>query len=149
MIADTLTNAGLYRGLGARIARALDLLGREDFRSMEPGKRDVDGTSLFYMVQTYSTKPREKGSWESHRKYIDVQYVVDGIERIGWAPLAGLSVTKPYSAETDAALYSGDGDFLLVQPGTFLILWPDDGHMPGIAVAEPVPVRKVVMKVLL
>ncbi len=129
MIADTVRNAGMYKGLGDRIARALALLGKEDFRSMEPGRREVEGEALFYIVQSYTTKPREQGAWESHRKYIDVQYVVEGIERIGWAPTTQLSVTKPYSAESDAALYSGDGDFIVARQGTFLVLWPDDAHI--------------------
>jgi YhcH/YjgK/YiaL family protein len=149
MIVDSVGNVGLYKGLGGRIARALALLGQTDFRAMEPGKQEVDGTKLFYMVQAYQTKPREKGAWESHRKYIDVQYVVDGIERMGWAPFSQLSVTKPYSADNDAALYSGDGDFIVARAGTFLVLWPDDAHMPGIAVADPVQVRKVVVKILI
>ena len=149
MIADSVGNAGLYKGLGERISRALVLIGQTDFRSMEPGKREVDGTSLFYLVQSYMTKPRAQGAWESHRTYIDLQYVVEGIERMGWAPTAQLSVTKPYSADTDAALYTGDGDFIIARPGTFLVLWPHDAHMPGIAVADPVQVRKVVVKILL
>ncbi len=149
MIADTLANAGLYKGLGGRIARALDVLGSKDFRSMEPGRIEVDGSSLFYMVQMYTTKPREKGEWESHPKYVDVQYVVDGVERIGWAPPSRLSVVTPYDGESDATLYAGDGDFVLLPPGSFMILWPGDAHMPGTSVDRPLPVRKVVVKVLL
>jgi biofilm protein TabA len=165
MVVDMIANAGAYAGLGERIHRALTLLGKEDFRGMELGRHEVDGASLFYIVQSYQSKPRGQGKWESHRKYLDVQYVVEGEERFGWSPLgragladvpgraplgrAGLAVTQPYDPATDAALYAGDGDFITATPGMFLLLWPEDAHMPGIAVKDPVPVLKVVVKVLL
>jgi YhcH/YjgK/YiaL family protein len=163
MIVDSITNAGLYTGLGERIARALALLSKERFAGMKTGKHEVDGASLFYMVQAYQSKPREQGKWESHRKYLDVQYVVEGVESMGWAPLGsaaladvpgraplgGLTVTQPYDPAADAALYEGDGSFVTVTPGTFVLLWPQDAHMPGIAVKEPVSVLKVVVKILL
>ncbi len=149
LIADTLRNSARYRSLGDRISSALSLLVENDFETMELGKHEVDSVSLFYSVQSYTTKPRGQGAWESHRKYIDVQYIVEGIERIGWAPISVLSVIKPYDAEIDASLYEGDGDFIVARQGTFLVLWPEDAHMPGIAVTDPRQVRKVVVKVLL
>jgi YhcH/YjgK/YiaL family protein len=148
VIVDTIANAGLYEGLGARFARALSLLALEEFRGKKPGRYDVDGDSLFYVVQGYSTKARAEGVWESHRKYIDVQFVAQGIERIGWRPISALEVTQPYDPSKDAALYKGEGDFVTVPSGTFVALWPMDGHMPGVAVAAPVPVSKVVVKIL-
>jgi biofilm protein TabA len=165
MIADMLANAGLYTGLGGGITRALALLAKERFQEMQPGKHEVDGASLFYILQSYQTKPRSQGKWESHRKYLDVQYIVEGVERFGWASLGradsadvpgraplgrpALTVTQPYDPAGDAALYEGDGDFITATPGTFILLWPGDAHMPGIAVKDPVPVLKVVVKVLL
>jgi YhcH/YjgK/YiaL family protein len=98
-------------------------------------------------VQQYQTKPLAEGKWESHRKYIDVQYVEEGVERIGWTPVAGLTVTEPYDEAKDIAFYQGDGDFVTVPAGSFVILFPDDAHMPGIAVDKPSPVKKVVVKV--
>lgn len=62
MIADTLRNAGLYGSLGDRISRALSLLAEHDFSSTELGKHEVDAASLFYLVQSYATKPREQGA---------------------------------------------------------------------------------------
>jgi len=35
----------------------------------------------------YQTKPREQGIWEAHRKYIDVQYMIQGSELMGWASI--------------------------------------------------------------
>ena len=146
---DVADNLGLYGNLGVRLARALALLAEREIATAGLGRHEVGDSSLFFFVQSYVTRPRDQGVWESHRKYIDVQLVVEGVERIGWAPAPLLSVTQPYNPEEDVTLYTGDGDFIVARPGTFLVLWPEDGHMPGIAVADPVKVRKVVVKVLL
>jgi len=142
MIIDRLENASLYRGLGDRIALALDSL--ETPR--EPGRHELDGDNVFAMVQQYQSKPLAEGKWEAHRKYIDIQYVAEGIERIGWAPIGRLTESEPYNEENDVAFYQGEGDFVTVPTGSFVILFPEDAHMPGIAVDTPGPVTKIVVK---
>jgi YhcH/YjgK/YiaL family protein len=149
MIVDTITNAGRYAGLGERLARGLALLSTEDFLGKQPGKYEVDGAQLYYLVQSSTTKPKEQGKWESHRSYIDIQCVVDGAELMLWAPTARLSVTQQYDPVKDVIRYAGLGDCILARAGTFLVFWPEDGHMPGIAVHAPAPVRKVVVKIRL
>jgi biofilm protein TabA len=57
---------------------------------------------------------------------------------MAWAPTTQLSVTQPYDPVKDV---------ILARAGTFLVFWPEDGHMPGIAVDAPAPVRKVVIKI--
>jgi len=143
MIIDRIENAGLYRGLGHQLEMAL----KAARIPREPGRYDLNGDTLFALVQQYQTKPLADGKWEAHRKYIDVQYVEKGIERIGWAPVGTLDVTEPYDEGRDIAFYNGSGDFVTVRAGTFVILFPNDAHMPGITVDTPSPVKKVVVKV--
>jgi len=143
MIVDRIENAALYRGLGERIALALASLQTP----REAGRYELDGDKVFALVQQYQSKPLSEGKWEAHRKYIDVQFVVSGAERIGWTPVDGLTLTESYNEIKDIAFYKGDGDFVTVPAGTFVILFPEDAHMPGIAVDAPAPVTKVVVKV--
>lgn len=147
MVVDTIGNAARYGSLGARIKRALELLATAELRGKAPGRYEVEGSDLYYIVQSYTTKLLAEGSWESHRSYIDLQYVLEGTERMGWSPVALLRVTQPYDPGKDAAFYAGGGDFILAGAGTFFLLWPEDAHMPGMAVDAPSPVRKVVVKV--
>ena len=121
-------------GLGGRIGTALELAVAGAWRGKDSGRHDVEGDLLFYLVQSYTTKPREGRSWESHRTYVDVQCIVQGEESIGWSPISRLSLTQPYDATSDAARYSGSGDLLTVRAGMFAIFWPQDGHLPAIAV---------------
>jgi YhcH/YjgK/YiaL family protein len=92
------------------------------------------------------TKRQEEGRWEAHKRYIDLQAVVAGAERIGCVPAARLEA-GPYDEERDMTWLSGSGAFLPLLPGDFMLLWPGEAHMPGIALDEPVPVRKAVIKI--
>jgi YhcH/YjgK/YiaL family protein len=147
MIIDGIKNAALYQGLNAGIRTALDYLAKTDFSAMAPGRYDIDGSNVYALVQQYETKPREKGLWEAHRRYIDVQFVAAGIEVMGYAPLGNCNVTQEYSSEKDCAFFSGNGDYVTARAGTFVIFFPEDVHMPCLVSDGPVTVRKVVVKV--
>lgn len=147
MIIDNIQNAALYKGLNGRIQKALDYLAQTDFAALQPGRYEIEGDRVYALVQHYNTKLREKGLWEAHRRYIDVQFVANGIESMGYAPLGNMTVTQPYAADKDCVLFSGDGDFVTATTGTFVIFFPQDAHMPCIASGAPQPMVKVVVKV--
>jgi biofilm protein TabA len=148
MIIDRLEKASLYRGIHKRLAAAFDYLQKTDLDKVEPGTHEIEGRKVYVMVQQYETKPMEKGRWEAHRKYIDVQYVQKGAERFGYANLLELKPGNYDEAKDFLSLEGKErGDFFLVRQGTFVILFPQDGHMPGMAVSVPQPVRKFVVKV--
>jgi len=146
MIVDQLKNAALYK-FDKKLARALDYLAKTDFSKLPTGKVVIDGAEMFALVQNYETRLREKCRFEAHRKYIDVQYVVEGTEQMGYAHVAALQSAAPHDAEKDAEMFTGEGSFIAAPAGTFLIFFPEDGHMPGVAIGKPKPVRKVVLKV--
>jgi YhcH/YjgK/YiaL family protein len=150
MIIDRLEKASLYQGVHKRLAMAFDYLRKTELEKVEPGTQEIDGRKVYVMVQRYETKPMEKGRWEAHRKYIDVQYVHQGAERFGYANVLDLKPGNYDEAKDFLSLEGeGKGDFFLVRQGTFVILFPQDGHMPGMAVSVPQPVRKFVVKVAL
>jgi YhcH/YjgK/YiaL family protein len=149
MILDRLENAALYRPLGARIALALDYLGRTDFSRIPDGRYELDGDRVYAVVQRYRPRPLAEARWEAHRQYIDVQFMAEGVERIGYAPLGGaLPVERAYDAEKDVVLFSAEGDFFTVRAGDFAIFYPTDVHAPCLAGETPaaIDVCKVVVK---
>ena len=147
MIIDQLKNAALYFGTHFRMEEALRYLQKTDFSKVEPGKYEIDEANIFALIQQYDTKAKEKGRWEAHRKYIDVQYVFSGTELFGYHDL-GLMQSVAYDEAKDFHELKGSGDFLRVPAGMFLVLFPHDAHMPGISVSAPQPVKKIVVKVL-
>ena len=146
MVVDILENARLYAPLGDRISKALEHVASTNFRDAPIGRYDLDGDRTYVLVQDYTPKPEREGRWERHRRYIDLQVLVSGTERIGYAPVASLD-SGPYDAEKDVALLTGRGSFVTLSGGQFMLLWPDDAHLPGIAADTPGPVRKVVVKI--
>lgn len=143
---NLLSSRGGNPGLAQRLQAAFDYLQRTDLENAEPGKVEIDGNRVFALIQEYNTKPRAQGFWEAHRQYLDVQYVVKGLEHMGYANLEQLTAGA-YEAAKDFVPLEGAGSFILLPAGMFTIFMPEDGHMPGIAVNEPQPVKKVVVKV--
>ncbi len=146
MIFDRITNAHIYAPLGRGIARALHYLEQTDLAALEPGRYEIEGASLYVVASEYSTKEPADGRWEAHRRYIDLQYVVRGTERIGHAMVDRLDA-EPYDGQRDVMWLRGSGQFVTLEPGDFMILWPHDAHMPGIAPDSPAPVKKLVVKI--
>lgn len=146
MVIDLISNASLYLPLGPGIARALEFLQRTDLAALEPGRHPLDGDHVYTLVSEYLSKRPEDGRWEAHRRFVDLQCVIRGSERIGYAPIGRLEA-QPYDEAKDLMRLSGPGEFLTIGPGEFVLLWPGDAHMPGIAVDAPAPVRKLVIKI--
>lgn len=117
----------------------------------EDGAYEIDGKKVFATISSYRTKPQTPDMmFEAHKKYIDVQYIVSGIEKIRWARLSTVElVEERYSKGQDIAFYEGDAlfDFTLTK-GTFLLLYPEDAHLPGLSADKDVYVRKIVFKVM-
>ena len=149
MIVDTLENAKFYHScLNGRIQTALDYLAGRDCATLPVGRYDIDEKRIYALVQHYETKPGTEGVWEAHRRYADVQFVADGVEVLGCAPLGLLTPTQAYAEEKDCALFAGSGDFFTLRAGAFAIFFPQDAHMPCRAFGAPAPVHKVVIKVV-
>jgi len=146
VVIDLISNASLYLPLGPGIARALEFLQRTDLAALEPGRYPLDGDRVYALASEYRSKQLEEGRWEAHRRYIDLQCVIAGIERIGYAPVGRLEA-QPYDEAKDLMRLSGQGEFLTIGPGEFVLLWPGDAHMPGIAAGDPAPIKKLVIKV--
>jgi YhcH/YjgK/YiaL family protein len=153
MILDRLENRALYRSFGRRLFEALEYLAVTDIRALQLGKQEIEGDRLFAVVQRYRPKTPAEARWEAHRKYIDVQYVASGAERIGYAPLReDTPLEEAYDAARDAVFYQAQGILLPVPAGSFAVFTPHDIHAPCL-LPDSCPgsgeeVLKVVMKCL-
>ena len=77
MIFDTLDHIDIYEGIHPGVMQGLRLLRSLDFDSLEDGSYEVEGERLFYSLATYETK-QDNQTPETHRRYIDIQYMVRG-----------------------------------------------------------------------
>ena len=147
MIIDHLRHAQQFHVLGIGIRAGLQFLARPDLMTLEKGRHDLpDSGGSYALVQEHETKLRSQAKWEAHRKMIDLQFMVCGRELMGYADITRLKMGE-YHADDDYSPGEGDGEWLRLDAQYFMILFPQDGHMPSIAVNEPQKVRKVVVKI--
>lgn len=132
MIIDSLQQASRYDALHPLFPLACATLLGEHLASLAPGRHDVRGGDLTLLVNREEGKGREGAVLEAHRRFIDIQLVLDGRDEIGWRPLADCrSVVTPYDAERDVAFY-GDSPLLwsALSGNLFAIFFPWDAHAP-------------------
>jgi YhcH/YjgK/YiaL family protein len=132
-------------------AKAFEILRDKTLAKKEDGKYPLDCEKIYYTIQRYTTKPISEGKLEAHRKYIDIQFLLSGVELLGYAPLKGLTFAEEYNHQKDIAFFEIPKDItkIKLEPGLFCILFPSDAHLPACHLAEPSEVRKVVIKVRL
>ena len=146
MIVDHISNAERYAALGPLFEQAFDFLRTTDLNALKPGRYPLAGDALFALAQVYHTKPLSEGFWGAHRRYIDLQFIVQGTERIGYAPLHRMQL-ESHDEQRDLSVLQGEGDFLTLTDGCFMLLWPEDAHQPGLQTDQSGPVRKIVFKI--
>jgi YhcH/YjgK/YiaL family protein len=129
--------------------KAFTFLKENNLMNLELKRYDIDGDNAYATVSEYLTKNIEDARFEAHRKYIDIQYVIDGKEMIEVAPLSSKKIIlEQYDPDRDIEfLTAGDSVSLQATPDRFFIFFPDDAHKPGLKAGENSTVRKIVVKV--
>ena len=146
MIFDTIKNYKLYSGLRTDFKEAFEFLLTNNF-DKTPGRYELKN-NMYYMVQNYETKNESEGFFETHRKYIDLQYIVSGKERHGFAHISLLKQRVDYDEEKDLVVYDGHGSNIILEKNFFAIYYPEDGHMPNLNPGNnPEKMIKVVVKI--
>ncbi|MDP3002723.1 MAG: YhcH/YjgK/YiaL family protein, partial [Bacteroidales bacterium] len=129
--------------------KAFTFLKNSDLSKLEIKRYDIDGDNLYAPVSEYLTKNEEDARYEAHQKYIDIQYIISGVEQMGIAPMSQKKdVLVPYDATKDVEFMTvNQGVNYKATPDKFFIFFPSDAHRPGLKVGENSQVRKVVVKV--
>ena len=127
-------------------AEALDWL-RDEAAHAAIGRHELSGGDVFAIVMEYETLPRSEARFESHRKFVDIQYTLEGDEEIDWSPLDGLVADGPLDQDLQFWLPPAEGWSTLCQSaGRFAVFFPGDAHRPKVRHSTH-QVRKVVIKV--
>ena len=148
MIYDRFENLNLYCRPGSRLHRAL-VFARDVARTVPDGRIDIDGDRLYASVATYETGSKDERRFEGHRKYIDVQVLLDGEESIEVSLDKDLPTLEAYDEKRDVMFLKPPQHVasLVMKPGCFGVFYPNDIHRPGCHLREKRRVRKIVMKV--
>jgi YhcH/YjgK/YiaL family protein len=129
--------------------KAFIFLKTSDLSKLELKRHDIDSDNLYASVSEYFTKNEDDARFEAHQKYIDIQYVINGIEQISVAPVSlKKDVIVPYDTAKDIEFITVTRSTdMKATPERFFIFFPSDIHRPGLKIGENSQVRKVVVKV--
>jgi len=148
MIYSTLSESKRIEGLHPKFKQLFDYVKEHDFLGQETGRITLDDDNLFINNVNPQLLPADEQVLEVHRRYLDVHIPLDKAEIIGIKALERCSTLKSeYNSQDDCALYTGKPDnYITVQPGEFLIVYPEDAHAPIIGEGK---IRKLVVKVMI
>lgn len=147
LLANRLQNE---KTLPAVIMSALEGLEGKDLMAIKPGRYEIDGDKLFFLVQDAALCHADGRRPEIHRSYADIQIPVSGSERYGVAlPQSNVQSTEDLLDTRDVAFYPTPANefFMDLHPGEFAVFFPGELHRPCVATNEPTSIRKVVVKV--
>jgi biofilm protein TabA len=147
MIFDEISHVDLYYHLSSPLKDSFDFLRSKKFSFQNPHSYQIGTEGIYAILQEYSPKEKEDRSIESHRKYIDIQVMVEGMEYLGYADKNTLRFFG-YDKEHDTEKLTGPLTFFPFNKDYFAVLFPQDAHMPGVkASGSSMTVKKVVIKV--
>ena len=131
MILDCLENAEKYYNVNPHFKKALEFLKTSKLSELE-GTIEIDGDRVYAMVIKAEGQGHAGAELELHKKYIDIQFGVGGIQEFGWKPAhEGVTVTKEFDDVDDYGFFGDDPDvWIPVKPGQYAIFFPEDAHTP-------------------
>lgn len=146
MILDTLDRADRYAALHPLFAQAFAWLRGTGPAALGPGRHDIDGDRLFAIVEACPGRTRGEAKLECHRRYIDIQLVCEGVDEMGWRPLAACTQPRTdYDAARDIRFFDDEpASWVSTPAGSFCLFFPDDAHAPLVSAGF---IRKVVVKI--
>ncbi|MXV14118.1 YhcH/YjgK/YiaL family protein [Hufsiella ginkgonis] len=147
MIIDSLENGSRYYSVHPLFAKAFEYLHAQDLDTIGVGKYDIaEGLKIGITDKEAMTVEESTAKFECHNQHIDIQVCIRGTEKMGWKPRGDCKDEKgSYNPEKDVAFYNDAPDmFFELNPGQFVIFFPEDVHAPMIGSG---PIKKGVVKV--
>ena len=136
-------------GIQRRVNEAIDYLSGLEVSEKDAGKKVVLNDNFFYSIQSYETRPADQCKLESHRKYIDIQIMVEGEESMEVVDISKLSIKEEYDEEKDVMFWRIPKRMSksTLRAGDYIVLYPEDAHRGAASIKESSHVLKIVGKV--
>jgi biofilm protein TabA len=147
MIFDNIRNIELYSHLSKSLRDSFDFFQNNKFSFQKNQTLKIDTKGMYAILQKYSPKDKADLLIESHRKFIDLQVMVEGKEYLGYAEKNTLC-SMGYDENHDTERLTGTLTFFPFYQGFFVVLFPQDAHMPGVKHhGSTKVVKKIVIKI--
>ncbi len=132
-----------YAAIIPGLEEAMQVIDRQ--KTWTPGITQLSGGNRIVASEGITT-PAGSKLCEAHRQYLDVQYIVEGEETVGWAPLDSLTLDGEFNEQGDIGMYAGPVDYMRIGEGYCYVVFPEDAHMPAVHLDSPKNFKKMVLK---
>jgi len=152
MIVDHIDALTKYAQLIPKIHSVLEFMKTHNLIDLNLGKHEILNSDVFVIRETYISKSAPECYFEGHLKYLDIQLVLKGCEKIGYHPKSHsiYEVKQPYQEVKDVETYDiKDYTEIMLSEGMFAIMFPEDLHMPKLMHHTKQTIEKVVFKIKL
>ncbi len=128
---------------------AIDYLLKKDIKMEDAGKTFVVDDDFYYIVKSYETKDIEDCKFESHRQYVDIQYMVEGKEAMSIIDISHVTPTTEYDEKKDIMFFDSPKECatLTLSAGNYVTFYPNDAHRPSMKAQEKEVILKAIGKV--
>lgn len=146
MVYDSLCNFKKYISLNANFNDVAEFLQQNNINELADSKYNINANT-FALISEYNTKDISESFIEYHKKYIDIQIVLKGKEKLGYCDFES-SKSLTFDDEKDFGKLEGVQDFIKLEYPKFAILFPFEGHTPQLNFFDSSEyVKKMVIKV--
>ena len=150
MILSSLKSWGDVKELN-KFIKAFKFLEDKDLKFLSIGKHLIDKEKVYATIIKTKSISLNSGKFESHKRYVDIHYLISGKETIGSCGVNKLKVIRDYDEIDDSLLYSipNEYDKINLKPGEFAVFFPGEGHMPNCHLDKENEIHKIVIKFLI
>ena len=137
------------RDIKRRVDAAVNYLQSIDVSLKDIGKKIKVNDDFYYNIQYYDTKSPDLCDFESHRKYIDIQFMVSGKECLEFSDISRLSVKQSYNENLDVMFWNLPENIskIVLSEGDYIVLYPEMAHRGAVICQKSEKVLKIVGKV--
>ncbi|MBO5069356.1 MAG: YhcH/YjgK/YiaL family protein [Roseburia sp.] len=128
MITGNIKSCEKYNNVHKDFEKVFDYL-KNNLNKESTGRADLaDG--VWVNAPSAPTSDGTSTTFEAHRKYLDIHYIISGKEAFGYSNVESLTTTKEYSENEDYELLEGEISTIILNEGDFCIVFPEDAHIP-------------------
>ncbi len=146
MIYDKLNNINKYNVISEKVSDFLLGLTPE----IAAGRYVID-ENTYVNIDVYNSKDFNNCKLEAHKKYIDIQMLITGNERLDYINTDGLKVSEEYDENRDIMFFETPDiplNSVQLTPYNFALIYPHEAHMPQINYNNKThSVKKAVVKI--
>lgn len=147
MIFGNIKNLQEYNYLEENIKKCFEYAQNNDLLTYEKGCHKIDGDNLFVNIVEYETTDKEDRFWEAHRNYLDLHFMLSGVEQIDLNFIENMEQKEFIEKDDFLPLEGEKNSHVVLKKDDFLICYPHDGHRTAVKVNESCKIKKAIFKI--